>query len=74
MMQKRLTVAGKYELAASLLESPENRCKHSESVVNAKRVVYVKLMEKNQNQSFKYVLYSANRATELWSLHFKAQP
>ena len=60
MMQNRLIVEGKYELAASLLESPENRCKHSESVVKAKRLVYVKLMEKNQNRSVRYILYSAN--------------
>jgi Tfp pilus assembly protein PilE len=51
MMQNRLIVEGKYELAASLLESPENRCKHTESVVKAKRPVYVERMEKNQNRS-----------------------
>ncbi len=56
----RLAADGKYELAASLLESSEGRFKHSESVARAKRLVYLKLMEKNQNTDpFKYILYSA---------------
>jgi glyoxylase-like metal-dependent hydrolase (beta-lactamase superfamily II) len=45
---ERLTADGKYELAASLLESSEGRFEH------------LKLMEKNQNTDpFKYILYSA---------------
>jgi hypothetical protein len=56
----RLAADGKYELAASLLESSEGRFQHSESVARAKRLVYLKLMEKNQNTDpFKYILYSA---------------
>jgi glyoxylase-like metal-dependent hydrolase (beta-lactamase superfamily II) len=56
----RLSADGKYELAASLLESSESRFEHSESVAKAKRLVYLKLMEKNQNTDpFKYILYSA---------------
>ena len=56
----RLAADGKYELAASLLESSEGRFKHSEAVARAKRLVYLKLMEKNQNTDpFKYILYSA---------------
>ena len=56
----RLAADGKYELAASLLESSEARFEHSESVAKAKRLVYLKLMEKNQNTDpFKYILYSA---------------
>ena len=56
----RLAADGKYELAASLLESSEGRFEHSESVARAKRLVYLKLMEKNQNTDpFKYILYSA---------------
>jgi glyoxylase-like metal-dependent hydrolase (beta-lactamase superfamily II) len=56
----RLAADGKYELAASLLESSESRFKHSESVARAKRLVYLKLMEKNQNTDpFKYIVYSA---------------
>jgi hypothetical protein len=50
---------GKYELAASLLESSANRFERSASVANAKRLVYLKLMEKNQNTDpFKFIIYS----------------
>jgi glyoxylase-like metal-dependent hydrolase (beta-lactamase superfamily II) len=56
----RLVADGKYELAASLLESSEGRFEHSEPVAKAKQLVYLKLMEKNQNTDpFKYILYSA---------------
>jgi len=57
---ERLTADGKYELAASLLESCGDRFEHSASVANAKRLVYLKLMEKNQNTDpFKFIVYSA---------------
>jgi glyoxylase-like metal-dependent hydrolase (beta-lactamase superfamily II) len=57
---ERLATDGKYELAASLLESSECRFEHSESVARAKRLVYLKLMEKHQNTDpFKFILYSA---------------
>ena len=57
---ERLTADGKYELAASLLDSSEGRFEHSEPVAKAKRLVYLKLMEKNQNTDpFKYIVYSA---------------
>jgi glyoxylase-like metal-dependent hydrolase (beta-lactamase superfamily II) len=57
---ERLAADGKYELAASLLESCEGRFEHSESVARAKRLVYLKLMEKYQNTDpFKFILYSA---------------
>ena len=56
---ERLAADGKYELAASLLESSEGRFEHSESVARAKRLVYLKLMEKYQNTDpFKFILYS----------------
>jgi glyoxylase-like metal-dependent hydrolase (beta-lactamase superfamily II) len=56
---ERLTVDGKYELAASLLESAGDRFEPSSSVANAKRLVYLKLMEKNQNTDpFKFIIYS----------------
>ena len=56
----RLTADGKYELAASLIESSDGRFAESEALSNAKRLVYLKLMEKNQNTDpFKYILYSA---------------
>jgi hypothetical protein len=41
---ERLADDGKYELAASLLESSGNRFQGSASVANAKRLVYLKLM------------------------------
>src|SRR6266851_3743094 len=56
---ERLTADGKYELAASLLESSGDRFERSTSVANAKRLVYLKLMEKHQNTDpFKFIIYS----------------
>jgi glyoxylase-like metal-dependent hydrolase (beta-lactamase superfamily II) len=56
---ERLAADGKYELAASLLESSGDRFDHSSAVANAKRLVYLKLMERNQNTDpFKFILYS----------------
>ena len=46
-------------LAASLLESSESRFEHRTSVANAKRLVYLKLMENYQNTDpFKFIIYS----------------
>ena len=57
---ERLTAGGKYELAASLFESSGDRFARSTSVTNAKRLVYLKLMEKHQNTDpFKFIIYSA---------------
>jgi glyoxylase-like metal-dependent hydrolase (beta-lactamase superfamily II) len=57
---KHLAADGKYELAASLLESCGNRFESSPSVAKAKRLVYLKLMEKYQNTDpFKYIIYSS---------------
>ena len=51
---------GKYELAASLLESSAARFGRTGSIARAERLVYLKLMEKYQNTDpFKYILYSA---------------
>jgi glyoxylase-like metal-dependent hydrolase (beta-lactamase superfamily II) len=56
---ERLAADGKYELAASLLESSGDRFGRSASVANAKRLVYLKLMEKHQNADpFKFIIYS----------------
>jgi len=56
---ERMVADGKYELAASLLESSGDRFAGSESIVRAKRLVYLKLMEKNQNTDpFKFIIYS----------------
>ncbi len=56
---EHLVADGKYELAASLLESSGNRFEHSTSVANARRLVYLKLMEENQNTDpFKFIIYS----------------
>ena len=57
---ERLAADGKYELAASLLESSGDRFAHSASVANARRLVYLKLMERHQNMDpFKFIIYSA---------------
>src|SRR5215475_11798100 len=57
---ERLTADGKYELAASLMESSGDRFARSAAVTNAKRLVYLKLMEKHQNTDpFKFIIYSS---------------
>lgn len=62
---ERLVADGKDELAASLLESSGDRFEHSDSVAKAKRLVYLKLMEKQQNTDpFKFILYSAKSGEE----------
>jgi glyoxylase-like metal-dependent hydrolase (beta-lactamase superfamily II) len=56
---KHLVADGKYELASSLLESTGSRFDRSASVASAKRLVYLKLMEKYQNTDpFKFIIYS----------------
>jgi glyoxylase-like metal-dependent hydrolase (beta-lactamase superfamily II) len=56
----QMAADGKYELAASLLESSSARFGRTESIAQAERLVYLKLMEKYQNTDpFKYILYSA---------------
>jgi len=56
---ERLVADGKYELAASLLESSGGKFDHSPAVANARRLVYLKLMEKHQNTDpFKFIIYS----------------
>ncbi|MGB2900275.1 MAG: MBL fold metallo-hydrolase [Candidatus Acidiferrum sp.] len=57
---EKMAADGKYELAASLLESASARYGRTESIAKAERFVYLKLMEKYQNTDpFKYILYSA---------------
>jgi glyoxylase-like metal-dependent hydrolase (beta-lactamase superfamily II) len=57
---EHLAADGKYELAASLLESSGKRFASSPSVASAKRLVYLKLMEKYQNTDpFKFIIYSS---------------
>ena len=57
---EKMAADGKYELAASLLESASARFGRTESIAKAERLVYLKLMEKYQNTDpFKYILYSA---------------
>jgi glyoxylase-like metal-dependent hydrolase (beta-lactamase superfamily II) len=57
---EKMTDDGKYELAASLLESAKTRFGRTEPIAKTERLVYLKLMEKYQNTDpFKYILYSA---------------
>jgi len=57
---ERLVADGKYELAAELVESSRSRFANSASVAGARRLVYLKLMEKHQNTDpFKFIIYSA---------------
>jgi glyoxylase-like metal-dependent hydrolase (beta-lactamase superfamily II) len=61
----RLAGDGKYELAASLLESSDAKFPNSESLKRARRSVYLKLMEKNQNTDpFKFIIYSAKAGAQ----------
>jgi glyoxylase-like metal-dependent hydrolase (beta-lactamase superfamily II) len=55
----RLNADGKYELAADLIESAEAKFPGSDSLKRAKRLIYLKLMEKSQNTDpFKFIIYS----------------
>jgi alkyl sulfatase BDS1-like metallo-beta-lactamase superfamily hydrolase len=55
----RLSTDGNYAMAADLLESADAKFPTSESVKRAKRIAYLKLMEKNQNTDpFKFIIYS----------------
>jgi len=57
---QKMIADGKYELAASLLESFGDRFAQSKPISEAKRIVYLKLMEQYQNTDpFKFLLYSA---------------
>jgi glyoxylase-like metal-dependent hydrolase (beta-lactamase superfamily II) len=57
---QRMIDDGKYEMAASLLESSRSRYTKSDSVRNIERLIYLKLMEQNQNSDpFKFLLFSA---------------
>ena len=57
---EHLAADGKYELAASLLESSGKRFANSPGVASAKQLVYLKLMEKYQNTDpFKFIIYSS---------------
>jgi glyoxylase-like metal-dependent hydrolase (beta-lactamase superfamily II) len=61
---QRMIADGKYEMAASLLESLGGRFAKSEPVTKAERLIYLKLMEQYQDTDpFKFLLYSA-RARE----------
>jgi hypothetical protein len=56
---EHLAADGKYELAVWLLESSGNKFQGSASIAQAQRLVYLKLMEKNQNTDpFKFIIYS----------------
>jgi glyoxylase-like metal-dependent hydrolase (beta-lactamase superfamily II) len=55
----RLMVDGKYAMAASLLDTAEARFPNSDSLRTAKRLAYLKLMEKHQNTDpFKFIIYA----------------
>ncbi|HEV2689255.1 MAG TPA: alkyl sulfatase dimerization domain-containing protein, partial [Bryobacteraceae bacterium] len=57
---EKMAADGKYELAASLLESSRARFGRTDSFAKVERLVYLRLMEKYQNNDpFKYILYSA---------------
>src|SRR5262245_40499754 len=56
---ERLSADGKYEMAADLIESAETKFPRRDSFQRAKRLVYLKLMERSQNTDpFKFIIYS----------------
>jgi len=56
----RLAADGRYALAAELIEAAEPKYSNSQALKRAKRFVYLKLIEKNQNTDpFKFIIYSA---------------
>jgi glyoxylase-like metal-dependent hydrolase (beta-lactamase superfamily II) len=62
---ERMADDGKYELAAALLESTGNRFSDSQSIARAKKLIYLKLMEENQNTDpFKFIIYSGKIAQQ----------
>ena len=61
----RLSTDGKYAMAAELLETVEPKFPSSDALKRAKRIVYLKLMEKNQNTDpFKFIIYSSKAGEE----------
>ena len=57
---QRMIKDGKFELAASLLETARPRFGSSDSFRDVEQLIYLKLMEQNQNTDpFKFLLYSA---------------
>ena len=63
---ERMVTDGKYELAASLLESGKDEFAHSESLAKTERRIYRKLMEQYQNTDpFKFFIYSAKAGDQL---------
>ena len=60
-----LAAVGKYELAAPLLQTAGRMFEHSSSVARARRLIYLKLMEKHQNTDpFKFVMCSEQAAEQ----------
>ena len=56
---EHLMADGKYAMAASLLDTAEARFPNSGALRTAKRLAYLKLMEKHQNTDpFKFIIYS----------------
>lgn len=63
---EHLVADGKYELAASLLNSSRTRFEGSDSVRRVERLVYLKLMEKHQNSDpFKFIIYAAKAGEQV---------
>ncbi len=57
---EKMAEDGRYELAATLLQSARARFGRTGSIAKVERLVYLKLMEKYQNTDpFKFILYSA---------------
>ena len=56
----RLFTDGRYAMAAELIETAEPKLANSDALKRAKRLAYLKLMERSQNTDpFKFIIYSA---------------
>ena len=63
---EHLNADGKYELAAFLIESSATKFEHSVAVANARRLIYLKLIEKHQNlDPFKFIIYSGKAGEQV---------
>ena len=68
----RLAADGRYAMAAELIESAEPKFPNSEAFKRAKRLAYLKLMEKNQNTDpFKFIIYSAKAGEQTPQINAK---
>ena len=71
---ERMIADGNYELAATTLEWTKGRFAGSKSLDDARRLTYLKLMEKYQEfNPFKFIIYSGQIGAQVPQLESKQQ-